>query len=316
MILGLESGATSDVEVYTRGTINAVKYFQNKAITYELYDSQKYITITVYLGKGLNGADFNDISDLAKGDVVVVKGKLCKYGSNNTPEITNSQIASFESTATRYSVSFGEVPAGCSISASATSAAAGAKITLSKTLASGYEFDGWTVTNTSDNTPVTVTNDQFTMPAGNVEVNASFNYTGTTTITKTMNQIVSANNYTVSAGSNVTLYPSFSLDDVITVSTTGDANCGSFWGTTTYDWRLYQNKKGDITISASEGHTISKLTITYNVSNTGTLKSGTAVISSGVEQAINASSVTYTVGNTGSATNGQVKVTQISVTYN
>ena len=133
-----------------------------------------------------------------------------------------------------------------------------------------------------------------------------------------MNEIVSANNYTVSSGQNVTCYTSFALDGNITVSTTGTANCGSFWGTTTKDWRLYQNKSGNIIISAGTGKKLLKVTITYNASNGGVLKDGGVTIASAAEQDLSASevtSVTYTVGNSGTATNGQVKVTQISVTY-
>lgn len=135
------------------------------------------------------------------------------------------------------------------------------------------------------------------------------------TVQKTMTEIVTANEYTVSAGNAVTCYTSFALDEKITVSTSGAANCGSFWGSPAQDWRLYQNKSGDITVTAAEGYTIKKLTITYNVSSSGTLKDGTTTIASASEQTIDAQSKTYTVGNTGTATNGQVRVTQIKVIY-
>ena len=135
------------------------------------------------------------------------------------------------------------------------------------------------------------------------------------TVTKTMNTIVSENSYTVSSGNTATCYTSFSLDSNITVSTTGTPNCGSFWGTTTYDWRLYQNQSGNIIITAASGYTLSSVTITYDAGKNGILKDGSATVSSGAAQSISGSSKTYTVGNTGSATNGQVRVTQISVTY-
>ena len=136
------------------------------------------------------------------------------------------------------------------------------------------------------------------------------------TITKTMSEIISANNYTVSSGSDVTLYTSFSLDAVITISTSGEANCGSFWGTNpNNDWRLYQNKSGDVTITATSPYELESVTITYNISNTGILKDGTTEVSSGTAVACSGSSKTFTVGNSGSATNGQVKITSISVTY-
>lgn len=131
------------------------------------------------------------------------------------------------------------------------------------------------------------------------------------TIEKTMNSIVEDNNYTVSSGSNATMYKTLALDANITLSTTGDDNCGSFWGTSTNDWRLYQNKNGNAIITAANNCTLKSVTFTYNVSNGGTLTgaaSGTAVTLSG-------SSAEFAVGNTGTATNGQVRITTISVTY-
>lgn len=212
-------------------------------------------------------------------------------------------------------------PTGCTVSVSAggssvysgNSVSAGTSISLdaSSNVAS-HAFDSWIVYKTDDhNIIVPVNNSSFVMPAYAVTIKAVF----TTTVTKTMNEIVNANNYTVSSGNTIgSIVTSFDLDDVITVSTSGSANCGTFWGTTTYDWRLYQAQNGDVTIGAGE-NTITSLTITYLVSNNGTLKSGSTTIASNSAQTPNASSVTYTVGNTSNKTNGQVRVTQISVTY-
>ena len=136
------------------------------------------------------------------------------------------------------------------------------------------------------------------------------------TVSKTMNEIVSANGYTVSSGSDVTCYTLFSLDNNITISTTGKPNCGSFWGTTTIDWRLYQNKNGNVIVSATSDYILKSVKFTFSVSNNGTLlnNNGGALISN-ESVSITGNSVTFTVGNSGSATNGQVKVTAISVTY-
>lgn len=136
------------------------------------------------------------------------------------------------------------------------------------------------------------------------------------TISSTMSEVVAANGYTISAGSNVTNYASFNLDSNITVSTTGTGNCGSFWGTApNIDWRLYQAASGDLTISAPAGYVIESVTVTYNSNNSGTLLNGTTAVASGTEVSVNAQSITFTVGNTGTATNGQARVTAISVTY-
>ena len=138
-----------------------------------------------------------------------------------------------------------------------------------------------------------------------------------TVVTKTMSEIATANNWVTASGSGTqTCYTSFNLDANITISTTGEANCGSYWGA---DWRLYQNKGGNVTVAVASGNVITSITFTYTISNTGTLKDGSTTVASGSEQSFavnsNITSKTFTVGNTASATNGQVRITQISVTY-
>ena len=145
-----------------------------------------------------------------------------------------------------------------------------------------------------------------------------------TTVTKTMNQIVTANGYSVSSGSTINdIVTSFALDANITVSTTGDANCGSFWGSSTIDWRLYQNKGGDVTVTAAPGYELESVTYKFSTGNSGTLntsgngKNIAAAYQKSSETAISISGSSYTlyVGNTGNNTNGQIKITEISVTY-
>ena len=141
-------------------------------------------------------------------------------------------------------------------------------------------------------------------------------YGADVTITKTINELVETNNWNVSSGNDMNgLYTSFTLDENITISTAGSANCGSIWGTTTYDWRLYQNQNGDVTVTATTGCELKSVTFTYNVSNTGTLKNGNTIVSSNSSTSISGNSVTFTVGNTNNKTNGQVRITAISVTY-
>ena len=81
---------------------------------------------------------------------------------------------------TKYTVSLagsGTVTGG-TISASPTSAAAGTTVSLTATPNAGYVFGSWTVTD-ADAGSVTVTNNQFTMPAKNVTVDATFNVDNT-----------------------------------------------------------------------------------------------------------------------------------------
>lgn len=136
-----------------------------------------------------------------------------------------------------------------------------------------------------------------------------------TTVSKTVDELTTANNWTVSSGSNATCYKSFALDEVITVSTSGEDNCGSVWGTSDRDWRLYQNKKGDVTFTAAEGYRIQSVTLKYKVSSSGALMNGSEKCTSETAIPVNASNITLTVGNTGTATNGQIKIKQFTVTY-
>ena len=99
------------------------------------------------------------------------------------------------------------------------------------------------------------------------------------------------------------------------MSTSGAANCGSFWGTTDTQWRLYQNKGADVTISVSAGHTLKAVTFTFSTTNSGALKDGSTVIASGTKVDLSGTSKTFTVGNTGSGTSGQVRITAVQVEY-
>lgn len=218
---------------------------------------------------------------------------------------------------TEYTIAVADSENGI-VTASAESAKKGTEITLTITPDEGYALKNLTVLD-ADQVVVFSTEDAdvnvFIMPASNVTVYAEFEESAGITVTKTMTSIVTENNYTISAGSDVTCYTSFKLDDVVTVATSGDPNCGSFWGSTTQEWRLYQNKGGDITISVPTGYSLVSAKITFTVTNTGALYDGTTKVTSGEELTLSGNSKTWTVGNTGTATNGQVRVTAIEVTY-
>ena len=134
----------------------------------------------------------------------------------------------------------------------------------------------------------------------------------TVTVTKTVNDLATEYEWTVSAGTDIgTLATSFGLDENINISTTGNPNCGSIWGSTSYDWRLYQAQNGNVIITAVNGCTLKSVKLVYNISKTGTLIGA----ASNTDIDVTGTSVTYTVGNTGNATNGQVRITSFSVTY-
>lgn len=129
-----------------------------------------------------------------------------------------------------------------------------------------------------------------------------------------------ANHATANSWVNGTLYASISIDENITVSTSGtpvgnySLNTGKYY-TSGNNWRIYQNESPEIVVTASAGHTIKSVKITYAIKNTGVLTKGTTQITSGTVVEVNAASVTFGVGNTGTATNGQVQITAIEVIY-
>lgn len=89
-----------------------------------------------------------------------------------------------------YTITLAGSPAGTvtggTFIASASSASQGTVIQLTANPTRGYEFGSWTVTDASSN-PVSVSNNQFTMPASDVTVSATFNTATPLTITLSTN---------------------------------------------------------------------------------------------------------------------------------
>ena len=80
-------GATSSDDVYVSGIVSQVDSYNSNysSITYWISDDGTTANqMEVYSGKGLNGAGFSSVNDLAVGDVVTVKGKVKSY--QGTPE--------------------------------------------------------------------------------------------------------------------------------------------------------------------------------------------------------------------------------------
>ena len=155
-------------------------------------------------------------------------------------------------------------------------------------------------------------NDEFAVEITQAKADAS----GVTTVSTTMEAYAKAHECTISEGQNVTNYKELKLDDVVTMSTTGEGNCGSFWFVTGTQWRLYQNKGGNVVVSLASGYKLKSVSFVYDVTNTGTLKDAAGVVvASGDVYETDASTVEFTVGNTGSATNGQVRITEVTIKY-
>lgn len=110
------------------------------------------------------------------------------------------------STPTTYTVTVADNIANGTVTASTTSAAEGATVTLAATPATGYKFDSWNVTNASTSATITVTDNKFTMPAANVNVSATFNAVSVPEFTS-LEELVAAD---LTSGTEVTV----SFEDV------------------------------------------------------------------------------------------------------
>ncbi len=112
----------------------------------------------------------------------------------------------------QYTVTVTQATGG-TIAANPTTAYPGDVVTLSVTPESGYFLEAWNVTD-ANSQPISVTNDQFTMPESNVTVTATF----TQGFTLTLNQ---TENGTISADQTQNLQPG----DVVNLTATPDNDC-------------------------------------------------------------------------------------------
>ena len=144
----------------------------------------------------------------------------------------------------------------------------------------------------------------------------TMSFAAETTVTMTVDSLIKKNNWTVSSGSSVTCYKNFNLDANIAVSTTGGENCGSVWGTTTHNWRLYQTGNGNVTITAASGYVLDSIKLTYSITNTAFLISESKKCYSATAYSVNENTITLTIGNkNASVTDGQIRITAFSVSY-
>lgn len=176
----------------------------------------------------------------------------------------------------------------------------------------GKNFVGWTTIKDYSNATTAPSDMTKSTTMGNDDVTyyAVFASGGSTTSSVNISDYAAANSW---QGNGAMAYKSITLDENITVSTTGTGNNGKYYS----DWRLYQSGNGNIIVTAKSGCTLTSAKFTFTVSNTGDLKYGNSSVQSGKSVKISGSSTsaTFDVGNTGTATNGQVRVTAIEVVY-
>ena len=104
------------------------------------------------------------------------------------------------------------------------------------------------------------------------------------------------------------------MDDVITLSASDSGNNGKVYGKGA-EWRLYQSDNGTMTVSSKAGYVIESIIVTFTNKKSGTLLYNSNAVTSGKAVSVSGSSVKFTLGNSDTATNGQIIVTEISVTY-
>lgn len=136
-----------------------------------------------------------------------------------------------------------------------------------------------------------------------------------TTLSVTITEYAEAHDCAISSGNDVTCYTILALSDAIRMTTSGNPNCGSIWGTDKKDWRLYQNQDGDVAIRAASGCELKSVKFTYSATNNGTLLDGSTQVASGTEYEVSGTVATFTVGNTGDKLNGQVRISAVEVKY-
>ncbi len=152
------------------------------------------ITLTATPDNGYNLAGFTVTSG---GQNIEVKDNSFKMPSGNVT--VNATFA-----AVSYTISVDSNIEHGSVTADKTTANFGDVITLTATPANGYQFGAFTVT--SNGQTVTVTDNSFTMPAGNVTVSATFTAVGYTVGVATMTHgSVTASKTTANVGEEITL---------------------------------------------------------------------------------------------------------------
>ena len=140
--------------------------------------------------------DHWNIVDEDGNDIEVKNGKFLMPASNVTVSAVFIQ--------TVFSITINDAEHG-TVTSNKQTASIGETVTLTINPDSDYELDTLTVVDESSN-PITVTNNQFIMPASNVTVSATFIInTYTISVGQTTNGSVTSNKQTASAGETVTL---------------------------------------------------------------------------------------------------------------
>lgn len=120
-----------------------------------------------------------------------------------------------------------------------------------------------------------------------------------------------------SSGNAVGEVNAASIDTNVKFYTTGTGNNGKYYS----DWRLYNTGNGNVIVKAYNGFALTSITYTFTTANSGCLSNSngsnkTSLVTSGTAVSLsNVESIEYKVANTNASTNGQVRITNIEVSY-
>ena len=232
------------------GTLNNGTDYRNyKGATFTISSTVGKITSVVFTSTSNSYAGYIKITGSTPGVLSVSNStttwtyadgatSLTFTGKNGTSneQIRASEIIVTYTGATNYTVTISNTIANGSVTASPTSAAQNATITLTPSANSGYKLSGWNITKTSDGTASGITptgpNAQgkytFSMPAYNVTVGATFSQTYTVTCaTGLANGSISAEPATAAAGETITVTANPAANyklKTLTVTETGGSN--------------------------------------------------------------------------------------------
>lgn len=175
-------GSGTAAAYYTNGL--AARIYTNNTFTFTAKGTGVKITKIVFTTTGSSYRLTTSNTSASEGTITTDQwtgdASEVTFTRINSGQVRMTSVTVTYSVPTKYTVSLagsGTVWGG-TISATPTSAAAGTTVSLTATPSAGFVFASWTVTDAGDD-PVTVTNNQFTMPAKNVTVNATFNVDNT-----------------------------------------------------------------------------------------------------------------------------------------
>lgn len=161
-------------QVYVKGTVSSIvtEYSEQYGnITFNIEDGFQFYRNF----KGADNTKWTSTDELPEvGDQVVGFGTLAKHNSTYEFAAGNYIVSMTKPVVTKYQITIDSNIEHGTVTASVAEAAEGAPVTLTATPADGYKFEAWSVTNATTSEAITVTDNQFTMPASDVKVSATF----------------------------------------------------------------------------------------------------------------------------------------------